>query len=321
MSGQLLAAFLATAHPWSAEVTGYCPCAICCEGSADGVTASGAKAEGKLAAADKAIPFGTLIYVPGYSESPVPVLDRGGAIKGNKLDLLFPTHAQAAKWGRRMMTVWISIRPPDANEAAKAGHSRWAGVSPAKTRGQDANALTAKTHGQDARAMVTPAPSRTKPATRTQVFPDTEIAGNAGRSYHSAPQSPLVTVSLEWKRRASLMGGRTQKRVPLPGMSITSISVLPDGRHESRTLKVLVCGQKGDEYTVLGEAQRSRNDQPVMHLANRGESDVQVQNPPSEWDDDDPWVSIHISDQVGHRRYGTPTVLHDPAGFCDNDGG
>jgi hypothetical protein len=36
------------------------------------------------------------------------VLDRGGAIKGHRLDVLFPTHEQARAWGVRKLrvTVW-----------------------------------------------------------------------------------------------------------------------------------------------------------------------------------------------------------------------
>jgi 3D (Asp-Asp-Asp) domain-containing protein len=180
MSGQLLAAFLSTAHPWSVEVTGYCPCGSCCGRSADGITASGAKAEGKLVAADKAVPFGTLIYVPGYSDNPAPVLDRGGAIKGNRLDLLFPTHAQAAKWGRRSMTVYISIRPPAVNDVtvAKGGatasdhsaeHPRVADASPAKAQTRNVGPPV-RAHGQDAAATPTTkasAPSGESPGAKS----------------------------------------------------------------------------------------------------------------------------------------------------------
>jgi 3D (Asp-Asp-Asp) domain-containing protein len=35
------------------------------------------------------------------------VLDRGGAIKGNKLDVFFPTHAEALKWGRQRIAVTV----------------------------------------------------------------------------------------------------------------------------------------------------------------------------------------------------------------------
>ena len=85
------------------EVTAYCPNACCCGAFADGVTASGVSAVGKLCAADKKYPFGTMITIPGYGR--VPVQDRGGAIKGDRLDVLFPTHQEALNWGRRTMKV------------------------------------------------------------------------------------------------------------------------------------------------------------------------------------------------------------------------
>jgi 3D (Asp-Asp-Asp) domain-containing protein len=90
---------------WDVAVTAYCPCSKCCGRYADGVTASGVPARGKLIAAPKSIPFGTSIYVPGYGVAPVQ--DRGAAIRGNRLDLLFPTHAKALRYGRRKMTVWV----------------------------------------------------------------------------------------------------------------------------------------------------------------------------------------------------------------------
>jgi len=37
------------------------------------------------------------------------VIDRGGSIKGNRLDVFFPTHQQAVDWGRRW--VQVSIEP------------------------------------------------------------------------------------------------------------------------------------------------------------------------------------------------------------------
>ena len=87
-------------------VTAYCPCVICCGSYSDGLTASGRPAEGFLVAAPLDIPFGTLLRIPGYAGGyPVPVLDRGGAIKGNRLDVLFPTHIEALRWGRQYLKV------------------------------------------------------------------------------------------------------------------------------------------------------------------------------------------------------------------------
>ena len=94
-------------------VTAYSPDDRSCGIHADGRTAAGYSiwTNGmKLVAADtKVLPFKSVITVPGYNAGrPVPVLDRGGAIKGNRLDLLFPTHEQARAWGVRTLdvTVW-----------------------------------------------------------------------------------------------------------------------------------------------------------------------------------------------------------------------
>lgn len=94
------------------EVTAYSPDARSCAPFDDGITASGYSVwtNGmKLIAADKRFPFGTLLSVPGYNQSrPTPVLDRGGAIKGDRLDVLYPTHERARQWGRQHVdvTMW-----------------------------------------------------------------------------------------------------------------------------------------------------------------------------------------------------------------------
>jgi 3D (Asp-Asp-Asp) domain-containing protein len=90
--------------------TAYSPDARSCGKWADGYTASGYSVwtNGmKLVAADtKVLPFGSLVTIPGYNGGrPVPVLDRGGKIKGNRLDLLYPTHEVALKWGAQNLTV------------------------------------------------------------------------------------------------------------------------------------------------------------------------------------------------------------------------
>jgi len=94
------------------EVTAYCPCPRCCGPQAQGITASGKSVEynsGKFIAADtRLLPFGTRVSIPGYHEGqPVEVIDRGGAIKGNKLDVFFPTHEEALQWGRQTVTVAV----------------------------------------------------------------------------------------------------------------------------------------------------------------------------------------------------------------------
>ncbi|MHC4121974.1 MAG: 3D domain-containing protein [Planctomycetota bacterium] len=88
-----------------AEVTAYCPCEKCCGNFADGVTASGVViSEGcKLVAASSKYPFGTKMKIPGYGVAAVQ--DRGGSLKGNRLDVLFHSHAEALKWGRRQLII------------------------------------------------------------------------------------------------------------------------------------------------------------------------------------------------------------------------
>jgi 3D (Asp-Asp-Asp) domain-containing protein len=109
------------------EVTGYCNCGVCCSwdrgwlgiGSpvvssgpnkgrpkAVGVTASGTRASYGTIAADTAVlPFGSVVFVPGYGYGRVE--DRGGAIKGRCLDLWFSSHEEATRWGRKRMKVRV----------------------------------------------------------------------------------------------------------------------------------------------------------------------------------------------------------------------
>jgi len=112
------------------EVTGYCNCGICCSWeypwySPFGIFASPIISEGRnkgktkvvgqtawgthaaygTVAADSSLPFGTIVFVPGYGYGRVE--DRGGAIRGDKLDLWFPSHTMAKQWGRKKVTVKI----------------------------------------------------------------------------------------------------------------------------------------------------------------------------------------------------------------------
>lgn len=92
------------------EVTAYCPCTICCGKHARGITASGKPVSynaGRFVAADaRLFDFGTRLRIPGYhDDTVVEVIDRGGAIKGYKLDVYFPTHQEAREWGRQLLPV------------------------------------------------------------------------------------------------------------------------------------------------------------------------------------------------------------------------
>lgn len=60
---------------------------------------------GIVAVDPKVIPLGTRLYIDGYGYA--RAMDTGGAIKGNKIDLFFDTKAEALKWGRRSVQVFI----------------------------------------------------------------------------------------------------------------------------------------------------------------------------------------------------------------------
>ena len=86
----------------------------------------------KFVAAPASIPFGTMIAIPGYGR--VPVLDRGGAIIGNKLDVYMENHDLALAWGRQVLTVTIKEHTMlefeiAETEVAKTNTPRKLGVS------------------------------------------------------------------------------------------------------------------------------------------------------------------------------------------------
>ncbi len=94
------------------KVTAYSADAASCYPFADGQTATLHSVEsngGFLVAADTdLLPFGTMLSIEGYNGGKVvPVLDRGGAIKGNRLDLLFPSHEAALQWGVKTLDVVV----------------------------------------------------------------------------------------------------------------------------------------------------------------------------------------------------------------------
>ncbi|OGV64775.1 MAG: hypothetical protein A2498_01265 [Lentisphaerae bacterium RIFOXYC12_FULL_60_16] len=111
-------------------VTGYCDCRICCSWTRNwygravfaygpmkgkpkqvGVTASGTRArKGTIAADTSRYPFGTIMYIPGYGYGRVE--DRGGAIKGEHIDLFYHSHQQALRSSKRKITVqvWLPKR-------------------------------------------------------------------------------------------------------------------------------------------------------------------------------------------------------------------
>ena len=105
--------------------TGYCNCGECCGWRLDesgqpvydygpmrgmpkdvGRTSTGAVARpGTIAADPKVFRAGTCLYVPGYGMGRVE--DVGGAIKGAHIDLWFPSHEEARRWGARRLRVRV----------------------------------------------------------------------------------------------------------------------------------------------------------------------------------------------------------------------
>lgn len=60
----------------------------------------------KMVAVDpRVIPLGSRIYVEGYGEAIAG--DTGGAIKGNRIDVLMPSKSQSSNWGRKTVQVTI----------------------------------------------------------------------------------------------------------------------------------------------------------------------------------------------------------------------
>jgi 3D (Asp-Asp-Asp) domain-containing protein len=93
------------------RVTAYCPCTKCCGRHADGITACGHEvcAGDRFVAADRRYAFGTEMVIPGYNgDGAVKVLDRGGAIRGDRLDVFFNTHKEALKWG--VQDLYVKVR-------------------------------------------------------------------------------------------------------------------------------------------------------------------------------------------------------------------
>ncbi len=86
------------------KVTAYCSCSKCC-GKRTGRTASGTRATaGRTVAASSKFAFGTKLKINGKT---YVVEDRGGAVKGNKIDVYMNSHSAALRWGVRYLPVEV----------------------------------------------------------------------------------------------------------------------------------------------------------------------------------------------------------------------
>ena len=69
-------------------------------------TSSGTMANtGTVAVDPRIIPIGTKLYIPGYGWG--KALDKGSAIKGNKIDIWFPSVRECLNWGIRKVKIKI----------------------------------------------------------------------------------------------------------------------------------------------------------------------------------------------------------------------
>jgi 3D (Asp-Asp-Asp) domain-containing protein len=71
-----------------------------------GATASGAAVGwGAVAVDPSVIPMGSRLSIPGYGLG--VAADTGGAIQGARIDLWFPSAAEAHAWGSRVVTITV----------------------------------------------------------------------------------------------------------------------------------------------------------------------------------------------------------------------
>jgi len=69
-------------------------------------TANGTKpAYGTVAVDPSVIPYGTRMYIEGYGYG--TALDKGGAIRGNKIDVFLESEKDARKWGKRKVKIYL----------------------------------------------------------------------------------------------------------------------------------------------------------------------------------------------------------------------
>ncbi len=89
-------------------VTAYCTCRICCGVYSGGNrTASGTvpTSNRTIAVDTDVIPFGTRVIIDGQV---YVAEDRGGAIKGKRIDMFFMTHKEALRWGKQTKEVFLA---------------------------------------------------------------------------------------------------------------------------------------------------------------------------------------------------------------------
>ncbi len=86
------------------KATAYCSCERCCDKDPSdrwyGITASGKRAQwGTVAVDRRVIKLGSKLRIEGYPDTIFRAEDVGGAIRGNHIDVWFPSHSEALEFG------------------------------------------------------------------------------------------------------------------------------------------------------------------------------------------------------------------------------
>ncbi len=92
------------------KATAYCSCEKCCDKDPSdewyGITASGKRARWGTVAVDKrVIKLGSTLRIKGFPNTLFRAEDVGGAIKGNHIDVWFPSHREALKFGVQKIVI------------------------------------------------------------------------------------------------------------------------------------------------------------------------------------------------------------------------
>lgn len=93
------------------KVTAYCSCKKCCNKDRSnkwyGITSTGKKAKwGTVAVDKKVIKMGSRLVIEGFPNTTFKAEDVGGKIKGKHIDIWFPSHKKAKKFGVQKRNVF-----------------------------------------------------------------------------------------------------------------------------------------------------------------------------------------------------------------------
>ena len=87
------------------KTTGYCPCGACSEGWGRRTSTGAVATAGHTIAVDpRVIPYGSKVMINGVVYT---AEDRGGAVRGNHIDIFFNTHAETRQHGTQNAEVYL----------------------------------------------------------------------------------------------------------------------------------------------------------------------------------------------------------------------